>query len=127
MDRLELVELIEGEKAKLSPEGRRLWDDLDASLYLSPDDETKLKAHEKDTINQMGELPEFDQNIINRLTELRAGLYDSDAVERRGESGESKRTKSVIYAAMFKDRDQHRQIDPSMTLEQAKARLREEG
>lgn len=121
MDRLELVELIEGERSKLSSEGRRLWDDLDASLYLSPEDDTKLKAHEKDTINQMGELPELDQHIIKRLTELRAGLYDSDAVERRGESGEPKRLKSVIYAAMFKDRDQNRQIDPDMTLEQAKA------
>jgi hypothetical protein len=127
MDRLELVELIEGEKAKLSPEGRRLWEDFDASLYLSPEDETELKPHEKDTIIQMAELPELDQDIIKRLTELRAGLYSSDTAERRGESGEPKRIKSVIYAAMFKDRDQHRQIDPSMTLEQAKARLQEEG
>ncbi len=127
MERLELVELIEGEKAKLSPEGRRLWDELDDSLYLSPEEENTLKTHEVDAIKQMAELPVLDQSIINRLSYLREGLYNSDHVERRGKSGESRRTQSVIYAAMKKEVDQNRQIDADMTLDQARSRLREEG
>ncbi len=127
MDRLELVELIESEKAKLSPEGRGLWDELDTSLYLSPEEETTLKAHEVDAIKQMAELQVLDQSIINRLSYLREGLYNSDHVERRGKSGENTSIQSVIYAAMKKDVDQQRQIDPDMTLDQARARLREEG
>lgn len=127
MDRLELVELIESEKAKLSPEGRELWTEFDASLYLSPEEETQLKAHEKDTIYRMTELSQFDQHVIDRLTRLRAGLYDSDFAECRGEPGEPKRNRSVIHAAMTKDRNEGRQLDPSMSLEQAKARLQEDG
>jgi hypothetical protein len=32
VDRLSLVELLEAEKAKLSPEAHKLWEELDASL-----------------------------------------------------------------------------------------------
>lgn len=126
MNRLELVEIIEREKAKLSPEGRQLWEDLDASLYLSPEDETSLKAHEKDTIYKITELPQSDQFVINRLIRLREGLYDSDSVEHRGESGEPQRIKSTIHAAMIKNRDQRRQLDVDMSIEQAKDMLRED-
>ena len=33
------MELIEAEKAKLSPEALKLWEELDASLYMSPEEE----------------------------------------------------------------------------------------
>ena len=57
VDRLTLVELIEAEKAKLSPEALELWEELDASIYLSPEEETKLKRHEADLMYRMAELP----------------------------------------------------------------------
>ena len=41
------MELIEAEKAKLSPEALELWEDLDTSLYLSPEEEIKLKSRMK--------------------------------------------------------------------------------
>lgn len=46
MDRPTLVELIEAQKAKLSPEALKLWEELDSSLYMSPDEGTFLKRHE---------------------------------------------------------------------------------
>jgi len=60
VDRLTLVELIEEQKARLSPEALELWEELDASLYLSPDDETQLKPHEVAIVNRMGRMPEAD-------------------------------------------------------------------
>jgi hypothetical protein len=47
VSRLTLVELIEEQKARLSPEALELWEDVDASLYLSPEEETRLKPHER--------------------------------------------------------------------------------
>jgi hypothetical protein len=38
VDRLTLVELIEEEKAKLSPQALKLWEELDASLYRNPEE-----------------------------------------------------------------------------------------
>lgn len=127
VDRLTLVELIEAEKGKMSDEGRDLWETFDASLYLSPEEETRLKRHEVAMIKRMADLPTDDQHAINIVTELRAGLYNSDFVERRGEPGEAYRNKCVITAAAIKDRDKGRRIGLDMTLGQALHRLREAG
>ena len=108
MDRLTLVELVEAEKAKLSPPALGLWEELDASLYLSPEEETSLKPHEKAAIDRMADLPESDQHAINVLIELRSGLYQSDYSERRGEPAEPHRDRCVIDAAIIKDRDARR-------------------
>ena len=131
VDRLTLVELIEAEKARLSPEALELWEDLDTSLYLSPEEETKLKPHEVALIGRMSGLPEADQHALNVLPELRAGLYQSDYSERRGDPSQSHRNRCVINAAMIKDRDERRQGKPAQinlhrTVEQALARLRED-
>jgi hypothetical protein len=126
VDRLELVEIIEREKARLSPKGRELWDEMEISVYMSPEEESKLNPHEQTTIENMAYLPQSDQDVLNRLMELRAGLYDSDAVERRGESGESRRAQSVILAANLKNLAEGKQADPFLSLEQARARLRED-
>jgi hypothetical protein len=47
VSRLTLAELIEEQKARLSPEALELWEDVDASLYLSSEEETRLKPHER--------------------------------------------------------------------------------
>ena len=125
MDRLTLVELIEAEKAKLTSEARELWEELDTLLYMEPEDETTQCPQEREVVDRMADLAAHDQHIINRLTELRAGLYSSDHAERRGESAVGHRERAVIIAAGFKDRDEGRMIDPYMTPEQAVARLRE--
>jgi hypothetical protein len=132
VDRMMLVELIEGYKAKLSPKALELWEELDTSLYLSPEEETTLKPHEIALMESMAYLPESDQRVINVLTELRAGLYQSDYSERRGEPSQPHRDKCVIKASMVKDRDE-REPGTSMpldglyrTVDQAIARLRED-
>jgi hypothetical protein len=43
--------------------------------------------------------------------------------ERQGEPGEEDRVRGVINAAMLKDREDGRRVDPNMTLELAIARL----
>jgi hypothetical protein len=126
VDRLELVELIEGEKPKLSPRARELWDELDALIYMSSDERKTLSRQEHDVIRRMSDLPPADEHVLDRLKLLRAALYQSDRTESRGQSGERHRVESVIRAAMLKDRAEGRQIDPNMTLEQAVARLRED-
>jgi hypothetical protein len=134
VDRLTLAELIEGEKAKLSPEALKLWEELDASLYMSPEEEPAfIKRREVEIIDRMDQLPEADQHIVNVLSELRAGLYEFHFSERRGDRAQVHRDKCVIDASLIKDRDKRGEGDPlpsnevsNRTVEQALARLRED-
>ena len=65
MDRPTLVELIEEEKAKLSPEALKLWEELDASLYTRPEEEPAfIKRREAEIIDGMDRLPEADRRIV---------------------------------------------------------------
>ena len=124
MDRITLVELIEGETAKLSPRGRELWEEMETLVELSP--EEQASSHEMtDIVNRMVLLSPHEQGVLDKLMELHAGLYESDKREERGESGEGYRVRSVILAAQSKDRSEGRQVDPDMTVEQAVARLRQ--
>lgn len=125
MKRIELVELIEAEKLKLSPQARELWDELDAVLYMSSEERVTLTRQERNLMIETGRLPRADMHVVNRLVELRAGLYSSDYAKSKGRAGEPHRIKAVILAAMTKDRDEGRQLDPDMTEEQAVARLKE--
>jgi hypothetical protein len=133
VDRLSLVELIEAQKAKLSPEALKLWEELDASLYRSPEGEPVfIKRREVEIIDRMEQLPEADQHIVNVLSELRAGLYESDLSERRGDPSQLHRDKSVIHASLIKDRDEGGRGNPQtpneglgLSVEQALVRLRD--
>jgi hypothetical protein len=134
VDRLTLVELIEAEKAKLSPEALKLWEELDASLYRSPEEEPAfIKRREVEIIDRIEQLPEADQHIVNVLSELRAGLYEFHLSERRGDPSQVHRDKSATQASLIKDRDKRGEGDPltpkevsNRTVEQALARLRED-
>jgi hypothetical protein len=133
VDRPTLVELIEVEKAKLSPEALRLWEELDASLYVSPEEEPAfIKRREAEIIDRMDRLPEADRHTVEVLTELRMGLYESDLSERRGDPSQWHRDECVIRAAHIKDRDERGRgfsLPPNevlgRTIDQALARLRE--
>ena len=124
MDRLRLIKLIEDEVAKLSAYGRGLWEDLQEELEVCPPEEGTILQQVRIAV-RMSHLPMPDQHAINLLTELHAGLYESIDAERRGETGEAQRDRSVIRAAMLKDRDEGKQVDPDRTLGQAVARLAE--
>ena len=124
MDRLTLVELIEGETEKLSPRGKELWEEMEALVELSPE-EKDATTEQAEIVHRIVELPFLEQHAIDRLMELRAGIYESDKRQERGESGEGHRDRSVILAASLKDRVEGRQIDPDMTVDEAVARLRQ--
>src|SRR5919202_6246629 len=114
VDRPTLVELIEEEKAKLSPEARKLWEELDASLYTtSPEEEPAfVKRREAEIIDRMERLAEADRRIVDVISELRAGLHESDLSERRGDRSQWHRDKCVIGAALIKDRDERGRGNP---------------
>ena len=126
MDRLELVELIEAQKSKLSPQARGLWEEFDALINRSNDARKPFIRQEHDVMRRIGNLPWSDKRILNPLRELRVGLYESDDAQSRGEPGEPYRVDSVLRAARFKDRDLGREIAWHMTLEQAVDRLKED-
>lgn len=138
MDRPTLVELIEAQKVKLSPEALKLWEELDASLYISPEEEPAfIKRREVEIIDLMDRLAEADRYIVNVLSELRAGLYESDSSERRGDPSQWHRDKCVIGASLIKDPDERGgEGDPlppmppkevsNRAVDQALARLRED-
>jgi hypothetical protein len=137
MDRRTLVELIEEEKAKLSTEALKLWEELEASLYTSPEEEpTFIKRREVEIIERMDRLAEADRRIVDVLSELRAGLYESDLSERRGAPSQWHSDKGGVDHALIKDPDERGEGDhlPPMSpnevlnraVEQALARLRED-
>lgn len=133
VDRPTLVELIEVEKAKLFAEPLRLWEELDASLYNSAEDEPAfIKRREAEIIERMDRLPEADRHTLEVLSELRAGLYESDSSERRGDPSRWHREECVIRAALVKERDDRGRGSPlppgedlGRTVDQALARLKE--
>ena len=138
MDRPTLVQLIEEEKAKLPPEALELWKKLEASLYTSPEEEPAfIKRREAEIIERMDRLREADRRTVDALSELRAGLHESDSSERRGGPSQWHRDKCAIGAALIKDREERGEGDhlPPMppnnevsnrAVAQALARLRED-
>jgi hypothetical protein len=126
LDRIRLIELIEGETSRLSLEGRELWEELEFTREFIPDpaDESRT-AREYDVMERIFELPMPEQFVVGRLAELVAALRRSEEAERRGEPGEEDRVRGVISAAMLKDREEGRTVDLDMTLQRALGRLKE--
>jgi hypothetical protein len=126
LDRVRFIELIESETARLSPEGRNLWEELELirESILDPADEERM-AREYDVMERIFDLPMQEQFVTSRLAELVAALRRSEEAEWRGELGEEDRIRGVINAAMLKDREEGRRVDPNMTLDLAIARLAE--
>lgn len=134
VDRLTLVELIEGEASKLSPSGRELWERLELHVESSAPEEATpatmppTDSEQVEIADSMVQLPWQERSILERLMELFAGLHSSDYAEKqRGLPGDPARNRAVILAAGLKDRSEGRQIDPDMTPERAVARLKEPG
>jgi hypothetical protein len=128
LDKIRLIELIETQTARLSPEGRELWEQLEflREFIPNPEDESRM-AREYEIIEQIFELPSPEQFAISRLAELVDGLRKSEKAEDRGESGDEHRVRGVVNAAWIKDRQEGLSIDPNMTLDRALARLQEPG
>ena len=128
MSKIRLIELIETQTARLSPEGRELWEQLEflRESIPNPEDESRM-AREYEIMEQIFELPAPEQFAISRLAELVDGLRKSEKVEDRGESGDEHRVRGVVNAAWIKERQEGLSIDPNMTLDRALARLQEPG
>jgi hypothetical protein len=133
VDRQTLVELVEGEAAKLSPRGRELWERLElrgeitALEEATPETLPPPDTEELEVFERMAELPVQEQGVLERLMELLAGLRSSDRAEAHGRPSDRLRNLAVIVAVGLKDRREGRQIDPDMTPERAVARLQEPG
>ncbi len=126
LDKIRLIELMEDEAARLSPEVRQLWEEWEFLVESAPELESRM-AREYEIAERIFELPVPEQTVISRLAELLTGLRKSDEAEGRGESGEEHRVRGLIHAAWLKDQEEGRMIDPDMTLDQAVARLKEHG
>jgi hypothetical protein len=126
VDRIHLIELIEVQSARLSDEGRGLWEQLEFLRESIPDpEEPSRMALEYDIMERIFELPVPQQFITSRLAELVGGLRAAEEAERRGESGDDHRARGVINAAMLKDREEGQLIDAHMTPDRAITRLEE--
>ena len=144
MQRIELVELIEGEIAKLSPEGKEAWETIElrvATRLLDRDTAEIMRI-----IEETGEPPEAgitiiigepgdtqeDEATIMTLFWLTLGLSLADTEEllkqelskRSGKTHEL-RESFVVKAVQARHHFKGRQIDRDMTLQQALARLKE--
>jgi len=124
VDRIRLIEIIEAQAARLSDEGRALWEELEflRESVTDPDDPDRT-AREYDIMERIFELPVPEQFRTSRLAELVGGLRASEEAERAGESGDGQRARGVINAAMLQDREEGRPVDAHMTLDRAIARL----
>ena len=88
MDRVRFIELIEGETARLSLEGRVLWEELEFIRESIPDpaDESRM-AREYEVMERIFELPMTEQFLVSRLAELVAALRRSEEAPRRAGGG----------------------------------------
>ena len=127
MDRLEMVELIEDQAAKLTPEGRNLAERMEllAEAPPGPDHRATYAAQRAQADEAWDLSSSLDRSIIERLHVLWEGLERSDGAARRGKSGARYRDMAVVVAAGMKDRSEGRMIDPDMTPDKAVSRLRE--
>jgi hypothetical protein len=149
MQRIELVKLIEEEIAKLFPEGREVWEELELRVHTAALDqdlaeimrifeETGNPPEAKTTISfgERGDPPEDEATIIApkedkatimALFWLWLGLPLADTEELLERSGKAHEVRElfVIKAAQARGHFEGWQIDRDMTLEQALARLRE--
>ena len=126
MGRIHLIELIGAQTARLSDEGRGLWEELEFLRESIPDlEEPSRMTREYDIMKRIFELPVHQQFIASRLAELVGGLRGAEDAEHRGESGNGHRARGVINAAMLKDHEEGRAIDAHMTLDRAITRLEE--
>jgi hypothetical protein len=125
LEKVRLTELIEAQTTRLSPEAKGLWEQLELlrESIADPADERRM-AGEYEIMERIFELPMAEQFATSRLAELVGGLRAAEEAQRRGESGVEHRVRGVINAAMLRDRQEGRLIDPIMTLEQAIARLK---
>jgi hypothetical protein len=128
LDKIHLIEVIETQTARLSPEGRELWEQLEflRESIPNPEDESRM-AREYEIVEQIFELPAPEQFAISRLAELVDGLRKSEKAEDQGKPGYEHRVRGVLNAAWIKDRQEGLSIDPNMTLDRALARLQEPG
>jgi hypothetical protein len=128
MDRLALVELIEDQAARLTPEGRDLAQRMELVAEAPPGGgQAATFETQRAQAAEVWELPPLDRNILERLLMLWEGIERSDGAERRGEPGGRYLDLAATGAAGLKDRNEGRMIDPDMTPEQALARLGEPG
>jgi hypothetical protein len=125
LEKFRLIEVIEDQTARLSPEAKELWEQLELLRESVPDpaDESWM-AGEYEIMERIFELPMHEQFVTSQLAELVGGLRAAEEAERRGESGDEHRVRSVINAALLKDRLEGRTMDPHMTLDRAIARLK---
>jgi hypothetical protein len=124
VDGIRLIELIEAHTARLSDDGRGLWEELEFLRESVPDpEEPGRMAREYELMERIFELPVPQQFITSRLAELVGGLRAAEEAERGGESGDGHRAHGVINAAMLKDREEGQPVDEHMTLGRAIARL----
>jgi hypothetical protein len=129
MDRLEMVELIEGLAAKLTPEGRDLAERMEllAEAPLGLDHRATYAAQRAQADEAWDLSSSLDRSIIERLHVLWEGLERSDGAARREKSGARYRDMAVVVAAGIKDKSEGRMVDPDMTPDKAVSRLREPG
>ena len=149
MQRIELVELIEEEIDKLSPEGKEAWEELELRVHttrLDMDLAESMRIFEETgeppeagiiaIIGESGETPEDkdtiivpkeDEATITTLFWLWLGLplADTEELLERSEKAHEVRELFVIKAAQARDHFEGGQIDRDMTLQQALARLKE--
>jgi hypothetical protein len=127
VSRLELVVLMEGEAAKLTPEGQDLAKRMELLEEAPPGGPAATHETQRAQGDEAWDLSPRDRNILERLLMLGEGIERSDAAERRGELGGRYRAMAVTGAAGLKDRNEGRMTDPDMTPERAATRLRESG
>jgi hypothetical protein len=85
VDGIRLIELIEAHTARLSEEGRGLWEELEFLRESVPDpEEPGRMAREYELMERIFELPVPQQFLTSRLAELVGGLR---AARRRSEKG----------------------------------------
>ncbi len=119
MDRTGLVELIEEHLARLTPEGRELWESSERLIETSMPGDDAQPALMKNLLRAR-DLPEEDRVGWAVLFDLVIGLRLSGEVDRYGPRWpDALRREAVIMAARNKAKFEERTIEQDLTLRDA--------
>lgn len=130
-EELRIVEIIGQQRARLSPEGKDLWERAERLVETSQpsDDPEALEASRADLLRQAQDLPEADRVIWQVLVGLFFRLRASSLAEDRWgvEVADKFRRGTIIKAAQERAEAEGRTVTPAedMSMDEALALLAE--
>ena len=122
MDDLALVEIMEAEAGKLSPEAKEVWEAAEGAAELNEQGSPEFMATLPDLARRRDALSAGERAAVSRLIKLAKERKDANDLEETCSEGwfaREWRRRAVVDVARRKDRQEGCPVDLDMTVEDA--------